>query len=114
MTKLQGVVEVCTFCYDAHQHYAKNQPFNLAQKQAVQICCCCKENMCRQCVEHSHVELEGSILAQYGFEICRLCIATVRRSNAMKPRLEKAVREAVEDVRVRMEMNIYMITHEPA
>lgn len=68
--------------------------------------------MCRACTDHSQEELEGSILAQYGFEICRNCIATVRRSNALKPRLEKAVRKAIEDVKVKMHVNLYILMHD--
>lgn len=68
--------------------------------------------MCTTCLGHSHKELEGSILAIYGFEICRTCIATVWRSNAIKPRLEMAVREAVEQVKSKMHIHLYTLTHE--
>ncbi len=67
--------------------------------------------MCVTCLVHSRKELEGSILAQYGFEICRTCIATVWRSNAVKPKLELAVRHAVEQVKVKMHIELYTLTH---
>lgn len=67
--------------------------------------------MCATCLAHSNKEVEGSILAQYGFEICRTCIATVRRSNAVKPKLELAVRQAVEQVKVKMHIELYTLTH---
>ena len=113
MTKLTWVeIDVCTFCYNGHQRWSPKLRFDLANKQAVQHCFCCKQWMCKKCVDNAHDELGGSILAQFGFEICRTCIATVRRSNAMKPRLEKAVMEAVEYVREQMEVNIYSLMHE--
>lgn len=88
-------------------------PINLASKQAVQICSCCKQGMCATCVIHSQKELEGSILSKYEFEICRNCIATVRRSEALKPKLEMAVRKAVQEVKLNLRIELYTLTNTP-
>ena len=61
----------------------------------ITVCACCGEGMCQRCLENSRKELGETILVQYGFEICRTCIATVWRNTIMKRELERTVKESV-------------------
>lgn len=111
MTLLEWVeLHVCTFCYASHQHYAPNLPFNNAQKEVVSICACCGEGMCKRCLENSREELGKSVLVQYWFEICRTCIATVRRNSLMKRELEGVAKEAAFYVKSKIKERIYSLT----
>lgn len=86
--------------------------FNKLKHEAVKVCFCCKEFMCRQCVRDSQDEIEWTILQQLQFEICYPCITTVRRDLALKPRLEQVAKQAVEYVRNQVEAKLYMIKQE--
>ncbi len=115
MTKLAlAEIDVCTFCRNAHQRWGKKQKFNKAKKEAIQICFCCKESMCQDCVNESQEELEGHILQKFGLDICYNCITTVRADKALKPRLEQAAQEAISYVREKIEVKIYTLIEEPA
>jgi len=110
MTKLHGIdLNVCTFCYNSHMSWGKHLKFNVAKKEAVQICFVCKEYMCQNCVNDSQAELEGHILQRFGFDICYNCVTAIRRDHAMKPRLEQAALEAIEYIKAKIEVKLYTL-----
>lgn len=78
----------------------------------MQICFVCKEYMCQDCVNDSQDELEGHILQKFGLDICYTCVTTIRRDQALKPRLEQAAREAIDYARTQIEMKIYSLKRE--
>jgi len=91
---------------------AKQLKFNVAKKEAVQICFVCKEYMCQDCVNDSQAELEGNILQRFGFDICYNCVTTIWRDQALKPRLEQAALEAIEYIKAKIEVKLYTLKGE--
>jgi hypothetical protein len=108
MPQIERKMEVCDFCYTQHKQYMKDQQFMFAQKEIVAKCTCCGDAMCLPCHQHSLQEIKWSILAQYGFSICRQCIVNYRRVTDLQERLEEMLLKHVEQTKKGMKQRFYL------
>lgn len=101
---------VCDYCYEQHNNYMSNIPFDILLKKWVTKCTVCWSAMCQDCVRWSHNEIQDSILAKYDFHICRNCIVTYWRTTDFQNRIEQYVLQQIEEVKNNMKHELYSIT----
>lgn len=111
MTKIERALEICDHCLAMHQLYIKGDNFNYTQKVAVSHCTGCGNAMCSACHVNSLNEIKGSILATFGFSLCRQCIVDYWRTTDTQEEMEQFIKNEVELVKKKMKKHIYLHNH---
>ena len=108
MPTIERKLAVCDFCFLQHQEYIKGDNFDDIQKRGITKCTSCSGIMCQPCYEASMQEIKWSILASYGFALCRQCIVDYRRTTDMQEEMEEFIDKEIEAVKVKMKKHIYL------
>ena len=66
--------------------------------------------MCVDCYKNSTQELKGSVLAKFGFAICRQCVVEARRTTDIQEKIEAIARQRIEEAQEKMREDVYLLT----
>lgn len=66
--------------------------------------------MCVDCYNNSTLELKGSILAKFGFAICRTCLVEARRTTDIQVKLEAIATRRIEEAKEKLRNDVYHLT----
>lgn len=66
--------------------------------------------MCADCYKNSTLELKDTMLAKFGFAICRRCLVEARRTTDIQERVEAIAEKRIEEAQQKMRDDVYHLT----